>query len=522
MSEHELWNELGNLYFISGAFDQAIYAYHRSIQLDDSFGRPYGNLALAYVQQGKYEEAVELYKRSLELLADSNEKAISWNRLGNVYRHLKDYKAAVIAYQEADELHPESTDGREEPGQVLYGSTSVAAANEDALVEDAEAAIWTEARTPELAEPEEEPALPLQEQTSSAWVPADSAVDEIEAVHAEESAASTSWMEPDLGEVQDSYATLDGDAEFYIPDPNGDEISEWVPIPEAESFAEDELPGTVQAEQADEVQTSTIPAYYDESEAGDFSAPVESGPNLTADELPGQSAREIEVDVEEQPSVAYMVVEGHEQENMLQPSDFVETSTYDESLESDVQMLQQIEAEISKFKRVVQINPRSSFAWDALGTLYKSASLYKEAIFAYQQAISIDVEKASYHHHLGLAYAAAGRDEDAIATLHKVVELDPEYSLAHASLGGYYRKMGLEELAQQHIGKAMRNIYDSESEYNRACLEAICGNIDEAIELLRVALMNKQTYVEWVIHDPDLDFIRQDPRFKQLISDYTR
>ena len=201
----------------------------------------------------------------------------------------------------------------------------------------------------------------------------------------------------------------------------------------------------------------------------------------------------------------------------------------DESVEAEVnvpaideQEMQELEIEIEKFKRVVQINPRNAYAWDALGTLYKSAGLYKDAILAYQQAITTDSSKAVYHHHLGLVYACEGRDEDAIAAFQQVIEIDPEYSLAHATLGGYYRKMGLEDLAQKHIGKAMKNIFDSENEYNRACLEAICGNADQAIDLLRVALKNKQTYVDWILRDPDLDFIRQDPRFKQLISEYTR
>src|SRR5512142_1679364 len=110
MSEHELWNELGNLYFMSGAYNQAAHAYERSIQTKASFGRPYSNLALTYVQQGKYDEAIDLYRRSIELLADNQEKAISLNRLGNVYRHLKDYSRAVVAFQEADELDPHSTD----------------------------------------------------------------------------------------------------------------------------------------------------------------------------------------------------------------------------------------------------------------------------------------------------------------------------------------------------------------------------------------------------------------------------
>ena len=156
------------------------------------------------------------------------------------------------------------------------------------------------------------------------------------------------------------------------------------------------------------------------------------------------------------------------------------------------------------------------------GNLYKSGGQYKEALLAYQQAISNDPSKALYHHHLALVYACEGRMEDAIDALQRVIEIDPDHGLAHAALGGYYRKMGLEELAQKHVGKAMKSIFDSENEYNRACLAAICGDTDQALRLLRVALQNKQTYVDWILRDPDLDFIRQDPRFKQLISDYAR
>src|SRR5512142_2400542 len=110
MSEHEVWNELGNLYFLCGAYNQAANAYQRSIQADTEFGRPYSNLALTYVQQGKYDDALELYRRSIELLADAKEKAVSLNRLGNVYRHLKDYSKAVVVFQQADELDPLSAD----------------------------------------------------------------------------------------------------------------------------------------------------------------------------------------------------------------------------------------------------------------------------------------------------------------------------------------------------------------------------------------------------------------------------
>ena len=68
----------------------------------------------------------------------------------------------------------------------------------------------------------------------------------------------------------------------------------------------------------------------------------------------------------------------------------------------------------------------------------------------------------------------------------------------------------------------MKRIYKSENEYNRACLDAICGNADRAITLLRTALENKQTYVDWVLHDPDLESLRDDERFKQLVADFSK
>jgi tetratricopeptide (TPR) repeat protein len=101
-----VWNELGNVYFNTGAYDEAISAYGKAIELDDWFAWPYSNLALVYVQKEKYAEAVLLYQRSIELFASDKDKATTWNRLGNVYRRLNDYDNAIACYQRADELDP--------------------------------------------------------------------------------------------------------------------------------------------------------------------------------------------------------------------------------------------------------------------------------------------------------------------------------------------------------------------------------------------------------------------------------
>lgn len=101
-----VWNELGNIYLNAGSLDDAIAAYIRAIELDNQFAWPYTNLAMAYVQKEQLEEAILLYQRSIELFSEEKDKAITWNRLGNLYRRMEDYEKAIAAYQRADDLDP--------------------------------------------------------------------------------------------------------------------------------------------------------------------------------------------------------------------------------------------------------------------------------------------------------------------------------------------------------------------------------------------------------------------------------
>jgi tetratricopeptide (TPR) repeat protein len=120
-----VWNELGNVYFNTGAFEEAVAAYSKAIELDDWFAWPYSNLALVHVQKEKYAEAILLYQRSIELFTSDKEKAITWNRLGNVYRRLNDYDNAIACYQRADELDPNNATRSLRSRYSLLGSMNL-------------------------------------------------------------------------------------------------------------------------------------------------------------------------------------------------------------------------------------------------------------------------------------------------------------------------------------------------------------------------------------------------------------
>ena len=105
----QVWLELGNLFFKSGSYKEAADAYSNAIKIDPSSGWAYSNLAMSFVFQGKHQEAVSVYLKSIELFEDDKDKAISWNRLGNVYRKINDEDNARKAYQTAVILSNEKT-----------------------------------------------------------------------------------------------------------------------------------------------------------------------------------------------------------------------------------------------------------------------------------------------------------------------------------------------------------------------------------------------------------------------------
>jgi tetratricopeptide (TPR) repeat protein len=537
MSEHEVWNELGNLYLLNGEYRQAVHAYNRSIRLDEAFGRPYSNLALAYVQQGKFDQAIDLYRRSIELLTENKEKAITWNRLGNVYRYLKDYRQAVIAYRNADEIDPENGEGRDEPGwlsepsaEAQEGTQAGPAKSRSAVFENAVAASAVTRR--EILGSE----APPSDASAPTWAPMNPTAYQQDLTAAPEPGPLTSWGEPAV-EADDPDANWppDPETEIYTPDTDGD-LTRWLPLPEEQPL--DELQSFL--EDADfDAGSDEPPSLLGELRLETVAVPAKKSGAPSQPQPGGRSAKDaaaLDVVVRERGGDKYVVAEEGNDDGAAQPASEPEarepapaltgegptTAPAPDASRRDASEMREIEAGLAKFKHVVDVNPGNARAWDTLGNLYKSAGRYKEALLAYQQAIEHDPSKALYHHHLGLVYASEGKTEDSVDAFRRVIEIDPDHGLAHAALGGHYRKMGQEELAQKHVGKAMKSIFDSENEYNRACLAAICGNTDEALDLLRVALRTKQTYVDWILRDPDLDFIRQDPRFKQLISDYAR
>ena len=183
--------------------------------------------------------------------------------------------------------------------------------------------------------------------------------------------------------------------------------------------------------------------------------------------------------------------------------------------------LARVAGTIATYEAVVRENPRNDRAWDSLGHLYQINQRNADAIYAFERAVSLEPTKYVYHYQLGTLYAAQGNYRDAIIEIEKVVELNSEFIFAHCALASYLRKMGKHEEALKHIAIAAPHM-SKEKEYDQACFESIRGNVDQALVMLAVALEKKQTTIEFIRRDLDLDFIRSDSRYKLFEAKFAK
>jgi tetratricopeptide (TPR) repeat protein len=492
MSEHEVWNELGSLFALSNSYTQAIRAYKKALILKPDFGAAVYNLAQLYAETDQHSEAAKCYRQSVELL-EIDRQALALYRLGNSYLQIKEYEQAMEAYQKADQLNPDIR-------QVLE------------LLERNERFLSGEAIDDIQKPPEEQPDVekPTFDSAGLSGMGLYPFIEELTPWWFE---GQTLPEDTPEGDVDSGYFM-----EPSIADPGGNIICteplQWHITYKEESVLEINNP-------SNETQVAaTI-----EQDLSDLSAVVETVAAKSENEE-SSKAKESELTTPE------ILMMEEISETFTNLPDISEQTTTDlEAVQyqafpeiqpvalSDEKQIE-IKANIEKLKRTLDINHQNPVAWDALGESYKSLGKYEDAIQAYRKAATLDSSKAFYFHHLGLVLAAIGNTDEAINAFERVLELDPDHSLAHAALGGHYRKHGNEELAQSHIIKARELLDLDENEYNRACLEAICGNTDQAFDLLEIALQKKSTLVNWAYKDPDLDFIRKDPRFHIMLSEH--
>jgi len=145
-----------------------------------------------------------------------------------------------------------------------------------------------------------------------------------------------------------------------------------------------------------------------------------------------------------------------------------------------------------------------------------------EALTCFQKALEIEPNNAEYINLVGHTYDELGDLKEAEKYLRRSLELKPDYAHAYNDLGDFLMK-------DKNRRKEGRLCYERAIEldpemavayYSLACCHALEGNKKEALKQLKLALEKGFCDRGHINSDSDMDSLRQEPGFKELMKQY--
>ncbi|MDH4070998.1 MAG: tetratricopeptide repeat protein, partial [Ignavibacteria bacterium] len=210
--------------------------------------------------------------------------------------------------------------------------------------------------------------------------------------------------------------------------------------------------------------------------------------------------------------------------------------------------------------KALMYDPNLSEAYTALGLAYFNKKELDEAVTATQKAIELDPNNFAAYWILGRIYHTNDRDPEAAELFRKTISLNRDFYNAYNDLMMVYERMGERSLYEKTLSEVLEsyprylskhpddarghmyyaihlaqgdkpeeakaegaraldlNPGDSLMMYNAACLYSRLGEKKLAVETLTSAVANGQQDFEWIKRDPDLDGIREEAGYVELMK----
>jgi len=219
-----------------------------------------------------------------------------------------------------------------------------------------------------------------------------------------------------------------------------------------------------------------------------------------------------------------------------------------------------LEQALNASQRALELDPKLAEAHASHGLVLSQSNQFEEAEKEFKTAISLNSRLFGAYYQYGRMSKAMGKHQQAAILFEKAVELEPENYLPITFLVGAYKDLNMKikmlvvnqqavEVFRSHLdlnpddpralylGANCLIIADKTDEaliwlekslvinpneisvlYNAACVYSLLGQIDKGIDYLDRAIKGGFAFREWIENDSDLDNIRDDPRFQEIID----
>ncbi len=183
----------------------------------------------------------------------------------------------------------------------------------------------------------------------------------------------------------------------------------------------------------------------------------------------------------------------------------------------------------TEFERAIEVDPKNYDAWYFFGRSKVHEGDIERALKLFIRAASVRPDdfqsvllQSQLYHSLGDSQREKESARKGIERARSVLELNPDDNRA-LNMGAFaLLRLGDTEEGERWMEASMAKApMDSIVHYNAACFYALAGMTEKAMDCLenckfKVGSLNR----EWLLHDSDLDSIRDQPRFADLLATF--
>lgn len=192
-------------------------------------------------------------------------------------------------------------------------------------------------------------------------------------------------------------------------------------------------------------------------------------------------------------------------------------------------MNQEYKAAETEFEKAIELDPKNYEAWYFFGRAKVHEGDLDRALKLFDRASKVRPEdfqsvllQAQLYTSLDQPGKAMEVTRKGIERVRAVLELNPDDNRA-LNMGAFaLLRLGHAEEAKKWMSASMKNApMDSIIQYNGACFFSLAGDVEHALDCLENCLIKVGNISrEWLIHDSDMDNIRNHPRYDAIISNF--
>lgn len=204
----------------------------------------------------------------------------------------------------------------------------------------------------------------------------------------------------------------------------------------------------------------------------------------------------------------------------------------------------------TEFKRAIELNPNYATAHQWFGEMLLNAGRFDEASVEYRRALEIEPLSLPINWDYGRFLYMSRRYDESLAQHKKTIELDPGFARAHRTLAEVYRVTGdyanaveerakvLDLMGQPQNAALVRSTFakdgwrgllrlvvadnsslkDVNNDWVMAKAYVDLGEKDKAFAKLNEAYDKRLSSLCWLKIEPQLDPLRSDPRYQELLK----